>query len=84
MLYTVYILECADKTLYVGYTINLALRLKQHNDGRGGQYTAARLPVRLIYSETCHTAAAARTRELQIKSWTGAKRRRLPPGTTTC
>ena len=52
MSYFVYILECADKSFYIGCTNNLEKRLKQHNDSRwGAHYTKIRRPVELIYSE---------------------------------
>jgi putative endonuclease len=80
MPHTVYILECADKTLYVGYTTDLESRFKQHNDGRGGRYTATRLPVRLVYSEFCGSEGIALKRERQIKRWTRAKKAALAAG----
>jgi putative endonuclease len=73
----VYILECSDKTLYVGYTTNLEARHQQHSDGRGGRYTSIRLPVRLVYSERCNSGAAALKRERQITRWTRAKKEAL-------
>jgi putative endonuclease len=45
-----YILRCADDTLYVGHTENLASREQIHNDGKGAKYTAARTPVRMVYA----------------------------------
>jgi len=80
MRYFVYILECADRTLYVGYTNNLEAREQEHHDGRGGRYTATRLPVRLSYSEAFETCAAAQRRERQIKGWTHAKKAALVAG----
>ena len=80
MSHYVYILECADNTLYVGYTTNLEARRQEHCDGRGGGYTAARLPVRLVYSESCDNAAAALKRERQVKRWTRAKKAALIAG----
>lgn len=63
-----YILECADKTLYVGCTNDLAKRLKQHNGAKAGaHYTKIRRPVVLKYSETFRTLAKARAREGEIK-----------------
>ncbi|MBO4784943.1 MAG: GIY-YIG nuclease family protein, partial [Lachnospiraceae bacterium] len=50
--YYIYILECADNTLYTGYTNDLENRLKAHNEGKGAKYTKSRLPVKLVYSET--------------------------------
>jgi putative endonuclease len=47
-----YILRCADDTLYVGHTENLASREQTHNDGKGAKYTGARRSVRLVYAES--------------------------------
>ena len=46
-----YILECSDRSLYVGSTWDLDRRLAQHNDGEGAEYTRNRLPVRVLYFE---------------------------------
>ena len=46
-----YVLECADGTLYTGYTTNVERRLTTHNAGKGAKYTRARLPVTLLYQE---------------------------------
>ncbi len=68
MKHFVYILECADKTLYVGCTNNLEKRLKQHNKSKqGAHYTKIRRPVVLKYSEEFKTLGEARTREAEIK-----------------
>ena len=66
-----YILECADKTLYVGCTNNLEKRLHQHNNLKSGaHYTKIRRPVILKYSETFPSLLKARGREAEIKRWT--------------
>lgn len=70
MTYFVYILECADKSLYVGCTNNLNKRLEQHNNSkRGAHYTKIRRPVILKYSEKYETLIEARGREKEIKGW---------------
>lgn len=66
----VYILECADGTLYCGYTNDLAARLSTHNNGKGAKYTKGRLPVKMVYSEEFSTKSAALKREHQIKKLT--------------
>jgi putative endonuclease len=66
----VYILECADTTFYIGWTVDLAARLKQHNTGKGAKYTRGRLPVTLVYSETLPSANEARKREVALKKLT--------------
>jgi putative endonuclease len=64
----VYILRCADDTLYVGCTNNLEKRLHQHNNAKSGaHYTKIRRPVNLIYSEKYRTLNKARGREAEIK-----------------
>jgi len=64
----VYILECADKTLYVGCTNDLQKRLHQHNNLKSGaHYTKIRRPVSLVYSETFPNLKEARAREEEIK-----------------
>ncbi len=63
----VYILRCADGTLYTGWTNHLDGRIRAHNAGRGAKYTKSRLPVTLAYTEPCANKAAALRREAQIK-----------------
>jgi len=75
MIYYVYILECGDKTFYVGCTNNLKKRLKEHNGSkRGAHYTKIRRPVKLKYSEKFKTLKAARKREAEIKNWRREKK----------
>ncbi len=70
MSYFVYILECADKSLYVGYTNDLEKRLKEHNGSkRGARYTKTRRPVTLRYRESFTLLSEALRREAEIKSW---------------
>ena len=73
----VYILECADNTLYTGVAVNLADRLARHNAGHGARYTRGRRPVRLVYAETAADRAAAQRREHAIKRLGAAAKRRL-------
>ena len=78
MTHHVYILECADKTLYVGCTNNIEKRLTEHNNlKRGSHYTKIRRPVILKYSESFETLAEARRREAEIKRWTRKKKLEL-------
>jgi putative endonuclease len=62
-----YIIECADGTLYTGWTTNLTRRMACHNAGRGARYTRNRRPVRLVYWEVHASRARARQRELALK-----------------
>ena len=69
-MYFVYILRCADDSLYVGCTNDLERRIKQHNDSKwGAHYTKIRRPVVLVYSENFETLIKARRREKEIKGW---------------
>ncbi|MDO8514006.1 MAG: GIY-YIG nuclease family protein [bacterium] len=71
----VYILECADTTLYVGCTNDLNKRLKEHNGAKAGaHYTKIRRPVVLKYSERFVTLGEARAREYEIKGWRREKK----------
>lgn len=71
----VYILECADDTLYVGCTNDVARRLHQHNNAKNGaHYTKIRRPVVLKYSEEFTTLTEARSREAEIKRWPRKKK----------
>ena len=66
-----YILRCADDTLYVGSTNDLAKRVREHNHAKvGAHYTKIRRPVVLVYSEAHRTLAKARAREAEIKRLT--------------
>lgn len=67
MPFYVYILECADNTLYTGYTDDLEKRLIVHNAGEGAKYTRSRRPCRLVYSEEYETKREAQSREWYIK-----------------
>ena len=67
MHWMVYILECADKTLYTGITNDLDRRMAEHAAGKGARYTRGRGPFRLVYRETCQGRAEASRRETAIK-----------------
>ena len=72
-----YILECSDGTYYCGWTNDLEKRLDSHNDGKGGKYTRARLPVKLVYHEEFDTKEEAMSREWHIKQMTRAQKESL-------
>ena len=63
----VYMVECADGTLYTGWTTDLAKRLATHNAGRGARYTRGRRPVRLLYWEALPDRGSAQRRESAIR-----------------
>ena len=64
----VYILKCADGTLYTGITNDLERRLAQHQSGNGAKYTKGRGPLELVYQECCLDRGFASKRENQIKA----------------
>jgi len=65
----VYIVRCADGSLYTGYARDPARRVEMHNSGRGARYTSGRRPVRLVYSESFNTVGDALKREHELKRW---------------
>lgn len=79
-----YMLECADGTLYTGWTNDLAKRLKTHNAGRGGRYTRSRLPVKLVYAEEHEQRSDAMRREVQLKQLSRAEKRKLIQSKQNC
>ena len=66
--WTVYILRCADGTLYTGITNDLDRRVSAHETGQGAKYTKGRGPFQLVYNETCEARGTASRREHEIKS----------------
>jgi len=80
-MYFIYILECKDKTLYVGSTPDLKKRLHAHNHLKSGaHYTKIRRPVVLKYSEKFDTLSKARKREVEVKKWARQKKMELIEG----
>lgn len=73
----VYMLRCADHSLYTGVATDLAARLATHNAGKGAKYTRGRLPVKLVYQEAVAGRGAALKREIAIKRMPVAAKRRL-------
>lgn len=66
----IYIVECADNSLYTGITTDVARRIIEHNDAdtsNGAKYTRARLPVKLVYYERACSRSDASKREMEIK-----------------
>ena len=66
----VYILRCADGTLYTGMAADVERRFRVHSRGRGAKYTRSRLPLELVYREECESRSAALRREAAIKGLT--------------
>ena len=73
----VYMLSCADGSLYTGWTNDLVKRLDSHQTGKGAKYTRSRLPVTLAYYETYETESDARKRECAIKKLTRQQKEQL-------
>lgn len=83
--WTVYLLRCADGTLYAGSTTDLDRRLAEHQAGRDCRYTRTRRPVHLAWSQPCRDRAVAQRREAALKTMSRAAKlawadsgRRLP------
>ena len=67
-MYYLYILQCADKSLYAGITVDLARRVNEHNNSKlGAKYTMARRPVKIVYSKKFRNRSLASKAEIQIK-----------------
>ena len=77
MSWVVYVVRCADGSLYTGITNNLRRRLAAHRAGTASRYTRARLPVRLVYQERSRTRSAALKREAAIKRLPRATKLRM-------
>jgi putative endonuclease len=75
--WTVYIVECADGSLYTGITTDLDRRIDEHNSGTGARYTRGRRPVRLVHSEDLEDRGAASRREAKIKRMTREGKKEL-------
>jgi len=66
----IYVVECADKSFYTGYTIDIVRRIKLHNAKKGAKYTRARGPVTLVYFEEYETKSEATRAESLFKKRT--------------
>lgn len=72
-----YILRCADGTLYTGITTDVEKRLEAHRNGKGAKYTRGRSPLELVYREDCGDHSAALKREIEIKKLTREEKEKL-------
>lgn len=81
MAYFIYLLECADKSIYTGITTDVARRLSEHKRGIGSHYTRARGARKMIYVEEYKTRSAALKREAEIKHWPREKKLGLASAT---
>ena len=73
----VYIVECADGSLYTGHTTDVERRVAEHNAGTGAKYTRGRTPVELVYKESFAGRSAAMSREHEIKAFSRARKDEL-------
>jgi putative endonuclease len=64
----VYVVECADGTLYTGYTTDVERRVEEHNAGEGAKYTRGRTPVEVVHVESFDGRGEAMSREAEVKS----------------
>ena len=80
MAFQVYMLHCSDGSFYVGRTDDLEARLVAHRKRLYCGYTAKRLPVRLVFSDSFATREEAFAAERQIKGWSRAKKLALIQG----
>ena len=72
-----YILRCADGSLYTGITTDVEKRLETHRSGKGAKYTRGRGPLELVYSEECGDHSAALKREHEIKKLSRQEKEKL-------
>jgi putative endonuclease len=84
MTWKVYMLQCADNSLYTGITTDIERRLKEHNsdNNKGARYTRVRRPVSLAYLEDCDDRADASKREYQLKRLPRGEKLKLVTTTT--
>jgi predicted GIY-YIG superfamily endonuclease len=80
VMHFVYMLRCADASLYIGETDDIEHRIARHQEGRACAYTAKRLPVELVCKEELSNLLAASRREHQLKRWTRRKKEALVAG----
>lgn len=73
----VYVLRCADDTLYTGYTTDVERRVAEHDAGEGAKYTRGRTPVELVHVEEFADKSAAMSREYAIKQLSRREKERL-------
>jgi putative endonuclease len=72
-----YILECANGQYYTGSTKYLELRIRQHQNGEGANFTKKHLPVKLVYYEEYDRIDTAFFREKQVQGWSRKKKQAL-------
>lgn len=76
-LWYLYILRCADGTLYTGITVDVDKRYAAHVSGKGAKYTRSHKPVEIAYRELCGSHSEALRRELEIKALSRQEKEKL-------
>ncbi len=70
-MWCVYMIRCSDASLYTGATTDVERRFREHKEGKvGAKYTKAKIPVSVVYVESCDSRSTAQIREAQIKKLT--------------
>ena len=73
-LWFLYVLQCKDKSLYTGISTNVKRRIKEHSNGKGSRALRGKLPLKLVYQESCSSRSSALKREAEIKKFTHKKK----------
>lgn len=76
-MYTVYILECGDGSLYTGITTDVSRRFLEHTNKKGAAYTTGRGAKKIVYTEQAKDRSAASKREIEIKKLSRSKKLEL-------
>jgi putative endonuclease len=76
----VYLLRCADESLYCGWSTDPARRLREHEAGNASRYTRSRLPVELVWTLECSSRSEAMREEARIRRLSAAEKRGLASG----
>ncbi|OIO18782.1 MAG: endonuclease [Candidatus Magasanikbacteria bacterium CG1_02_41_34] len=76
-MYTLYILRCADNSLYTGIAKDLEKRLEMHRTGTGSKYVRAKSPFVVVYTEECNDRSSASKREIEIKKMSKQEKEKL-------
>lgn len=80
MVWYVYMLRCADESLYTGIATDVERRFVEHKSGRGAKYTRSHPPLAVVYREECADKSAALRREAAIKKLPRAEKQKLAEG----
>jgi putative endonuclease len=73
-MYSVYLIQCADGSIYTGITVDVERRFSEHKNKKGGHYTSSRKVLKILHAEEFSNRSLALKREAEIKSWPRAKK----------